>query len=129
MKRIVAIVFSMFYLVLSFGLSLNFHFCGGKLESIELFADKTTCCCGNVHEQSSCCKNNTYLYQLNDEQKTSEDIRVSDLQSFKIIEQAILSPFIISEVNANELKYNVKDKPPPKKQPTWLINCSLTYYA
>ena len=65
MKSITTIVFTIFYLTLSTGMSVNVHLCIGKMASSE----KTDCskngCCSNGEEQS-CCTEVTYVLQLDD---------------------------------------------------------------
>ena len=129
MKRIVTILFLVFYLMISFGLTINLHYCGGQLESVHFFGNMKTCCCGVEEMNNSCCENQTIHFQLNKEQRIGQDIRIQLVSSIDLLVQDLFSEFVLcykSEKNNSIIQF---DLPPPKKQPTWLINCSLTYYA
>lgn len=129
MKRIVTILFLVFYLMISFGLTIHLHYCGGQLESVLFFGNIKTCCCGVEKMNNSCCENQTIHYQLSEEQRLGQDIRIQSNPSIDLFVQALFSEFALSYKSEKNNSIIQFDLPPPKKQPTWLINCSLTYYA
>lgn len=51
-KRNTAIVLACYYIVISLGLTLTIHFCGGNLASISTITDKGTC---EVVVEEACC--------------------------------------------------------------------------
>jgi len=65
LKRYIAILLSIFYLSLSIGLTVNRHYCGGKLASIELgLTHKNSCPCGDKPMKKDCCKDIYKIYKL-----------------------------------------------------------------
>ncbi|MCG3165034.1 MAG: hypothetical protein POELPBGB_00794 [Bacteroidia bacterium] len=69
MKRI-SIIFIMFlYLIPSIGFSVTVHYCGGKIASVSFFNEKGKCGCGNKKMKKDCCKDETTIYQLDNEQQ------------------------------------------------------------
>jgi len=54
MKRASLILFTAFYLMVSLGVSLNLHYCGGKLASVSIDLPGDKCCCGD-ESTNSCC--------------------------------------------------------------------------
>ncbi|HAN17261.1 MAG: hypothetical protein A2X13_00250 [Bacteroidetes bacterium GWC2_33_15] len=128
MKRTVTIVFLSFYILISLGLTINLHYCGGQFESFTIFGSSKSCCCGNEEMNKSCCENQILHYQINEEQQISQDFRIQPAPVSGLFFSAAFSDI---EFSYKSKEYNTLqiEIPPPKKQPAWLINCSLTYYA
>lgn len=63
MRKHLAIILGSLYLLSSFGLLVNFHFCNDSLEQIALYKSTDACCCdaGMTETNSDCCEN-TSLY-------------------------------------------------------------------
>lgn len=56
MKRISIILFSVYYLLAVSGVTVHYHYCNGKLASVDLFSPrKNPCPCGEKSAQSGCC--------------------------------------------------------------------------
>ncbi len=67
MKKILILLFSFFYLVLTSGMILNFHYCGGKIKSISLFSSSDEVgCCGSKMKSKNCCKDKTAYVKVKD---------------------------------------------------------------
>lgn len=72
MKSFLTIVFSVFYLTLSTGMSFNVHLCTGKVASSEDTDCSKKGCCTNGEKQS-CCTEITYVLQFDDVKGVSID--------------------------------------------------------
>ena len=66
MKKAGAILLIFLLLVSIVGLSINTHYCGGKLAGISIYLP-ATCGCGNIEMPSDCCSNEQQILQLDEE--------------------------------------------------------------
>ncbi|MGQ7869561.1 HYC_CC_PP family protein [Sunxiuqinia sp. sy24] len=128
MKKLVSIVFSIFYLTLTIGLAVNVHYCQGELESVDLYAVNDSCCCGDTSPDQSCCQNEARFFKLDHEPRlvTSPRLEVEslviDLLPVEQTDQALLAT--PASFHSRPLKPT-----PPLEQPAWLLFCSLIYYG
>jgi hypothetical protein len=60
------------------GLSLNFHYCGGKLKDISFFqvGDKEKGCCGSKKRSKGCCNNKSTILKIEDDHRSSLDFKL-----------------------------------------------------
>ena len=127
MKKLIAISFSAFYLIASVGVSVNFHYCLGRLESVKVILAHSDCCCDDLGQLMACCDDETYFFQLEDEEKV-----VPSIQSFadvvlmppRFAERLILAPAPVKNYEPHLL-----DLPPPEEPAVWLQNCAPIHYA
>ena len=59
------------YLIVACGITINMHYCGGKLQSTSLLKISEEGCCGEEAEDSGCCDNEVAIYKLKDDHQTS----------------------------------------------------------
>ena len=71
MKRIVVILFLISYSIASFGVSLNYFYCCGKLKTVS-FAVNTAPNNGETKSKKGCCDHRTVIYKLKTDQKNTE---------------------------------------------------------
>ena len=71
MKQIVAIILIPIYLLLTTGIQVDRHFCGGELASVSYFFGKTSCACGDEVLEMDCCEDVSETIALEDDQQTS----------------------------------------------------------
>jgi hypothetical protein len=73
MKKLIAIFLLIFYTATTFGLTLNFHYCGGHLNNVSLlnFADKGLCSCDPGTMPKGCCQDKV-VNQKTDKHKTDQ---------------------------------------------------------
>ena len=71
MKRFLLIVILISYSITSFGVSLNYFYCCGKLKAVS-FAVKTETKDGIAKSKNGCCDNKTVKLKIKDDQKNSE---------------------------------------------------------
>lgn len=115
-KRILVILILISYSIASFGVSLNYFYCCGKLKSVSLVTDTDKEDC-KTKSSKGCCDNKTVTLKLKTDQKSSD-------QSI-IHFAAPLSPGILHTDNytflniANNGKINpLYKRPPPDLLPS-----------
>ncbi len=84
MKKSSIIFLCVFYLFVSSGLAMNFHFCGGKLKNISFFQDNEKGCCGTKKKSMGCCKNHSLVYKIKDKHNPVTIIKTPQI-SFQLI--------------------------------------------
>ena len=128
MKRFLVTILSLFYLLLSTSAAINIHYCGGELESIKVNSNPVSCCCGDMEMSNSCCQDEKLILELDVDQQIVSFTNIIPENLFAIVYISYGFDFIrepeIEEINIGN--YNI---PPPKLEPIWLINCTLTYYG
>ncbi len=138
----------MFYLLLSVGVSINFHYCDGKLAGMTLVKSEQDSTCQTNVENEGCCKTNNlsdaggdedqpkddccddeqFFLQFDNDQKLIQTLRLAKQQPVVTISQIWKSGFSIDCDNADN-KFIAADLPPPNDEPLWLLNCSLRYHC
>ena len=71
MKKFVAIFFSIFYLISSSGISLNVHYCGGKMKHVSFITTNEKGCCGKKKMSKKCCKDKVAYFKIKDNHKSN----------------------------------------------------------
>ena len=125
MRKIGAISLSLLYLALSVGLTVNVHFCGGKIGTIKFVETNGTCCCAEKKED--CCKDQVFFLQLDDDQQTPQSNRVALYLSPTVL------PVFLYDIYSSELSEEAKvvktERGPPLIKDIYLLHCSLTHYG
>jgi hypothetical protein len=115
-KRIVVIAILIFYSIASFGVTVNYFYCCGKLKTVSL-VDKSTDqnCKGKM--KKSCCKNKTVRIQLKTDQKQSTQTNYEIVAPFAV---AILPEygFAISNPIIAYQQPALHKRPPPNSIPS-----------
>ncbi len=73
-----AFLFAIFYLLNVVGYGLEVHYCLGQVSDINYAFLDTTCACDAAHSErfSSCCNEESFFVQLEDEHQSSSKIEV-----------------------------------------------------
>ena len=67
MKRLSIILFSVYYLLAVSGVTVHYHYCCGKLTSMDLYSPrKNPCPCGEKSEKSGCCGHKVLVSKTDD---------------------------------------------------------------
>jgi hypothetical protein len=113
-RKVATIIFLLLFLIANSGIGINMHWCGGKLASIDLFADEEhNCKCGKGPMKPNCCKDKTVHLKANDELSTTNHF------AFKIttpkIAFALITP--VFEFSSAQQIFLASDSyhPPPFK--------------
>jgi hypothetical protein len=114
MRKWVLILISFCYIASSSGVSVQWHYCMGKLRSIDLgiTAHEETCGkCGMEKKDNSCCNDSVQISKLTD------DHQQSNYTSFNFLQQsvAIPSPQVSLQTSLSSFTtvHNVVIYPPP----------------
>ncbi len=95
MKKLIAIFLLTFYTATTFGVTLNFHYCGGHLNQVSLLSlsNKVVCSCGLGTMSKGCCQDKV-VYQKTDKHKT-----VQQSFTFTNFEFSIILPVTINHLD------------------------------
>jgi hypothetical protein len=88
-RRITHIIFALFLLISSSGITLSMHYCGGKLISSSITKKTRTCCDGDF----GCCEDKTLHFEVGD-----DFVNPIVVENNKIVELDVLFP-ILSVLN------------------------------
>ncbi len=83
MKICISILFSIFYLTSTSGVSINAHYCGGKIKHISFFKKSEKNCCGKKKMKKNCCKDKAAYFKVKDNHQSSNLLK-SPQASYKI---------------------------------------------
>ncbi len=128
MRNLALMIGILIYLLLSIGLKVNYHFCGGELSEISfLLANKGRCACGTNDDNSeeSCCKNTSTFYQIDQKQIPVNSSffvgKKTNLIQFQLIDFQEYN-FVFSFTNHKIFSdFYFRFFPPPKI--LYLLNC------
>jgi hypothetical protein len=128
MKKLAAIIFSIFYLTVTIGIAVNVHYCHGEIYSVQFFAMQDDCCCGDSGSSNNCCHLDSQLIKLADQQAFTAHLRLNPEQPVSIL-------FLDDEQGDGlvcESGFSFFITGPdilPPKPPAWLLHCSLIFYG
>lgn len=131
MKRIFSTVFAIFFLLISAGITLNMHYCQGKLIEVAFKSDNHSGCCSEAkscHEEKSkkCCDDETVLIQFDEVQIP---VYLPTLPLFDFA-NSLPQPSVDQSISLWQDSFiTEEDYPPPDPQPLWLLYQSLTFYG
>lgn len=114
MKKLFIAIAAFFYLAISTGLVFNMHYCMGELAGVNISiapSDEATCKCGSGDKAMDCCKTESKLV------KVDQDQQHSPAQLFHFApHEALLAVFtlrIVSEPVVEQAKGSVLCNGPP----------------
>lgn len=81
MKKLIALFLLTFYTATTFGVTLNFHYCGGYLDHISVlnFSDKGACSCNPDTKPKGCCHDKTVYHKTDDHKKIAESYSFNNM--------------------------------------------------
>lgn len=88
-KQKIALSLAVFYAVSVIGLALSFHFCGGKLENVNLLSNEVSCkFCKEIPAKkkldNNCCKNTSLTVKVKDSHQSEAQTQLPKLFSFEL---------------------------------------------
>jgi hypothetical protein len=126
MRKLAAILISVFYLTVTVGLAVNTHYCHGELESVGLYGETNDCCCGGVCGEVGCCHNVVQLIALEDEQVPGSRPDIQP-QAFDLLVIEDRPDKWIAKTC--QTRYSSASALPTDDLPAWLLFCSLVFYG
>ena len=111
MKQHISICILIMYCLTTFGVGLQFHYCGKKISSVNVvMTDEHRCSCGTGKMKPECCKDEIKYFKIK-----SDHSKSSTNSSFNL-SWSFLLPKIIKYKTYNLFSHDVcfsADKPPP----------------
>ena len=127
MKKVLLTIAMSCYLLLSIGVSVNFHYCMNKLDSMHFFATESTYCnkCGmHIQKSHGCCRDEVKVVKVEDDQNKVASLHF-ELPQLAIVSQTPSEYLSASFYNGADLekKGNEFYPPPLSESETYLKNC------
>lgn len=66
----------MFYLTVTSGITMNLHYCGGKLKTVSIFSNNEKGCCGSKKKSKGCCKDKTTVIKVQENHHANKIVQV-----------------------------------------------------
>lgn len=123
MKKILAILFSIFYFGFSSGAVFQMHYCMKELVSVTQKSDDTCSKCG-TKEKRDCCKTEIKLVKVDDSQK-SDFLKINFLQTISEIQK---HHFFFTDKSFSLRKFSqIQINAPPEKRsvPIFINHCNF----
>lgn len=137
LQKIFSISAAVFYLVLSIGINLNFHYCEDVVKDIHLAINSETATEDNCHtENNNCCDEKEQAGCEDCCSYSQENLKIEEDQqiSAKTLFPAIASGWYFTiEISASSFKSETVPAPSSfitiHQQPNYLRNCSFIFYG
>lgn len=125
-KKISALFFVLFYLLISVGFTVSVHHCSGMGETTLNIGEAKSCCCGVEEADNKCCSNVEKLIVWESDHQISSAFNFEMNVSFEM-----KAPFVFSfeEPILDEVSNLFLDFPPPKLQKIFLLIQRFTFYG
>ncbi|NPD44722.1 hypothetical protein [Lentimicrobium sp. S6] len=123
LKKITALFFVLFYLLISVGFTVSLHHCMG--ETTVNIGEAKSCCCDGEEANNKCCSDVEKLIVWDSDHQLSSAFNFEMNVSFEI-----KTPFVFSfeEPILDEVTHLFLDLPPPKLQKIFLLIQRFTFY-
>lgn len=124
MKKFFALFLCLVYFVVSNGLTINKHYCGGKLFSVKIgVLNSYKCACGSSTMKKNCCHNQTILIKNTSQQNITKIcfVNFSSKSFFKTFFSKDLSSFKHKRITSYR-EYNFSDNIIHKERPVFILN-------
>jgi len=139
MSRVLVLLFTSLYVLISSGMVVSLHYCKGELEEVQL-GDAEMACCAMMEKEMSCCKlaeptpaedccdDELVMVQLSDVQQPAPQFRIL-LPTLDTAAPIATNEFALNLVAAKHFFPHWLEPPPPNPQPIWLLHHSMTLYG
>jgi hypothetical protein len=122
MKKTTTIFFLFIYFILTVGMTVSTHFCGGKITSVQVlpFIPKEDACgCDDATTPGDCCKTEIKTVQLNDEQIAVHVNQPSSPQTAVTLWAETSTEIVLSSHAVREV---VPASSPPDSPPLYILH-------
>ena len=127
LKQKIAISLCAFYLVSVIGVALSLHFCGGKLASVALYANETSCkYCKEIPQakkDDTCCKNTKVDVKVKDNHQAEASFKLPKLFSFTLFLPNRINEFLSPLFPSFVSKTINKSPPKGSRVAIHVLNC------
>lgn len=129
MKRILLTILAIFYLGISSGASVHFHYCMGKLVKWGLERPSAKVCdfCGMpiaASKKKSCCKDVAHQVKVEKSQKANQTVYKFDQLSTAILQPELFSNYLV-QIPVKITREALSNAPPDGQPiPVYIRNCT-----
>ncbi len=125
MNKLFSTFLASLYLTLSLGLSVNVHYCHGKVSSVQIFKEiHKNCCSKDLIKKSSCCDDQLVVLEIDD---VDQELVIPIL---KHIPHVISNKTFLKILKPKSyIPIDKKLARAPPKQPLYLLHSSFTFYG
>ena len=129
-KNLSILMIAFIYLMVSSGIYISMHYCGGKFRSFSLIYSHADggCCCGSKEKNKNCCKDKTLYIKVKDTHKSVDLLKAPDSYEKLIFTGLSVLDLNYSLVISNtKFPYYYHKRPPPttSSTPLYLNNRAL----
>ena len=125
MKKTVTILFLFMYFVLTVGMTVATHFCGGKITSVQMLPivpKENSCGCNDATTPDNCCKTEIKSLQLSNEQIA---VQVDQQSSPQTGVNLWMDTSIEALFSSNSIRTVFPACSPPDSPPSYILHCTL----
>ncbi len=128
MRSIAILASALLFLLLSMGLPLNLHYCGGEVASITVAPVKGHCCCRTMAMPHGCCSDETVVVQFDTDPVV---LQSAELPVWDLVRAMPALPVIARRTVAIQRSIpSLLAHPPPRlSRPAWLLYRALLFYG
>jgi len=128
-KRFIAILATALYTVLSLGLVIHIHYCGGELAHVSILAESNSCCESATDccaTQISCCENKEFRIAIDEVHQPTIGV---ETPQFLVGIANYTSNYIVPHAPVAWSSHISTRGSPPDSTPIYISLCRLTYYG
>lgn len=126
MQRFSAIAMMTYYLLATVGVAVNVHYCHGELASVNVYLSNNACECGKMMGDMTCCDDEAYFFQLEDDHKISNASQEISVDAPEPATETEVE-WIVEDEPLTEFREH--PDPPPSGPDVRILYRSLTYYG
>jgi hypothetical protein len=125
MKKTTTIFFLFIYFILTVGMTVSTHFCGGKITSVQVLPfipKEDTCGCDDTTTTDDCCKTEIKTVHLNDDQITVQSEQPSSPQT----DIALWADASFEALYSSNFFHTIVPASSPPESPlSYILHCAL----
>jgi hypothetical protein len=122
MKKSIIVLLALFYLIITSGLTISMHYCGGKLKEISFFSTgNEEGCCGSKKKSKGCCNDKSAFIKVKDNHHASHLLKSPAPSSKLLIDVALpVFQYNFSKRDMSEIVLNYHAPPVWYDNPIYL---------
>lgn len=124
MKRLLLFIFAIFYLGISSGVTLNYHYCKGKLAEVSLLYEESCSNCGKTDVPHPCCATETEFVKLSVDQDVADAFMQLPTPSVVALLFSFLDLYIFTEQGKTVHFNPIIDPPKVNNTPLFIRHCT-----
>lgn len=127
MKRFLTYCLVVFYVIISAHVTVNVHFCGGKLKYVSFLSSGDPVSCCKKPMKPDCCKNVKVCFKKGSEDQPVDKIILPEKQiAFQATSVIIAQETVVSFPSEKKCVLLLEPPPPDAFPPIFIRNCVFT---